>query len=266
MHKYFTIFSVSWQNEFVYRLNFLLWRLRNILRLLMTYFLWRGIFLTNVSVFGYNRSDMLTYVFLVLVVQAVVLSAPSADNIGGEIGSGDLSNYLVKPVNYLRYWFTRDIASKILNILFSFFEVFFLWLLLRPQLYFHTGFALVAAFLVSCLSAAVLYFLVEVSNRLVAFWTPENTWGLSFLFIILIEILGGNLFPLDVLPAAAQTFLQFTPFPYLVYYPIAIILGKVTGWVMVRIVIQSLLWCLVMFLITRFVWRKGLKVYAASGR
>ena len=124
------VFSVSWSNEFVYRLNFVLWRFRNILRFLMTYFLWRGIYTSNQNIFGYSQTQMLTYVFMVLIVQAVVTSSPSSDNIGGEIANGDLSNYLVKPLGYLKYWFTRDLASKSLNLFFAMFEIFLLWFLL----------------------------------------------------------------------------------------------------------------------------------------
>jgi ABC-2 type transport system permease protein len=209
---------------------------------------------------------MLTYVFLVLVVQAIVLSAPSADNIGGEIGSGDLSNYLIKPISYLRYWFTRDIASKLLNIFFSLGEITVLWLLLRPHLVFPAHLLSVGGFFLCCLFAITIYFFLEVSNRFIAFWTPENTWGLSFLVIILIEILGGGMFPLDILPEPARIGLQLTPFPYLVYYPVAIILGKITGWYLIRILFQSLIWCLLLFVVTKFVWHKGLKVYAATGK
>ena len=86
----------------------------------MTYFLWNGIFTSNQNVFGYQKTDMLTYVFAVLAIQTLVLSAPSSDNIGGEISSGDLGNYLLKPINYLKYWFTRDLSSKLFVFLTAF--------------------------------------------------------------------------------------------------------------------------------------------------
>src|SRR5258708_4648991 len=123
MSKYLTIFNLSWQNEFIYRLNFILWRLRNVLRFLMIYFLWTGIFVSNGHVFGYSQSQMLTYVFLLMIVATFVWSAPSADNIGSEIASGDLSNYLLKPINYLTFWFTRDLSSKALNLAFAAVEI-----------------------------------------------------------------------------------------------------------------------------------------------
>lgn len=266
MDKYLTIFQISWQNEFIYRLNFILWRLRNVLRFLMTYFLWTGIFVSNKNVFGYSQQEMITYVFLVLFVYALVLSAPSGDHIGGEIGNGDLSNYLVKPVNYLKFWFTRDVASKFLNISFSIIEIGSLWLIFRPELQFQTNLTSILGFIVICFSAVLIYFFFNVSARMVAFWTPENTWGLAFLTLIFIEILAGGIFPLDILPKGIYNLLQFTPFPYLAYFPIAIFVGKITGLEMLRIIGQSFIWIALMFFVAKLVWFKGLMTYSSEGR
>ncbi len=266
MRKYLTVFNLSWQGEFTYRLNFVLWRFRNILRFLMTFFLWTGIFVTNQNVFGYTRPELLTYVFLVLIVQSIVLSAPSADNIGGEISNGDISNYLVKPVSYLKFWFTRDLASKFLNLSFAVGEVGLLWLWLRPAIQFPSSWASIIGFGIICALAVVLYFFVSITSKFVSFWTPENTWGLTFLTLVMIEVLGGSIFPIDILPKLAQTLLQFTPFPYLIYYPIAIWVGKISGLEMIRVIIQALIWVVIMYMIAKIIWRKGLITYQSEGR
>jgi ABC-2 type transport system permease protein len=139
MHKYWRIFSLSFQEEFTYRLNFILWRARNLLKIVMTYFLWQGIFVANQTAFGYTKDQMTTYVLMVLIVTAIVFSAPSS-SIGGEIANGNLSNYLLKPFNYLKYWFTRDIASKLLNLIFVCLELSILWIFLKPHFEFRIGF------------------------------------------------------------------------------------------------------------------------------
>src|SRR3989344_4004598 len=102
MRKYLAIFSLSFQNEFTYRINFILWRLRNVLRLIMTYFLWHSVFSTRSEAFGYTSDQMTVYIFLSLFFASLVLSSPSNDNMGGEISSGDLSNFIVKPLSYLK--------------------------------------------------------------------------------------------------------------------------------------------------------------------
>lgn len=203
---------------------------------------------------------------MVLMVSTLVLSSPSSDNIGGEIANGDLSNYLLKPVSYLKYWFARDLSSKLLNIIFATFEVSILWLLLKPNIQMSSNLAVFLGFILSCILAIVLNYLVSITTRFVAFWTPENTWGIAFVALVLQEILGGGIFPLDILPKFVNILLQFTPFPYLIYYPVAIFVGKIQGMELIRILGQTFIWIAVMLWLSNLVWRKGLKAYSSEGR
>ena len=157
-------------------------------------------------------------------------------------------------------------ASKLLNLLFAVFEVAILFFLFRPVITFPASPLAVIAFLVSAILAMILYYFLSVSARFVAFWTPENTWGLAFVIIVIMETLGGSIFPLDVLPQPVYQLLQLTPFPYLIYLPIAIFSEKIVGLELVWILLQSSLWVIIMYLLTKFIWKKGLVVYQASGR
>lgn len=266
MRKYLTVFGMSFQNEFTYRLNFVLWRLRNVLRVLMVFVLWNSIFSVNQVAFGYSRGQMMAYVFLVLVVTAFVTSAPSNDTIGGEISSGDLSNYLVKPINYLNYWLTRDWASKLLNILFATAEVTILYLLLQPQITLTSSPSGILIGLALSISAAFIYFFVSKVAVMLAFWAPENTWGAMFTLLVLSEVLSGGIFPLDILPGWAYSLVQVTPFPYLTYFPIAALVGKISPFQAIIILLQSLAWAGFAWYLSSKVWAKGQKVYSASGR
>lgn len=265
MQKYWTIFSLSWQNEFTYRINFILWRVRNILGFLMVYFLWSGVFLTQTQIFGYSQNQILAYIFIALLVRAIVMSAPSADNIGSEIGNGDLSNYLLKPVGYLKFWFTRDLSSKILNISFVTLELTFLYFVFKPDLHLPSLISFIS-FLISTILATAIYFYLSSSARFIAFWAPEDTWGLAFILFVLIETLGGGLFPLDVLPVHFYTILQFTPFPYLLYFPVAIFAGKIESSQTVQVLLQSLGWLVGVYLLHLILWKKGLRTYTSAGR
>ncbi len=266
LSKFFIIFNASLQNEFTYRLNFILWRFRNVLRLLMTYFLWRGIFVNSPQVFGYDQSQILTYILLTLIVVSIVLSSPSGERIGEEIANGDLSNYLVKPLNYLRYWFIRDVASKILNLSFNILELSLLFLWLRPIVNLPNNLISIFGFVYAISIAVGIYFLLNASLRFFAFWSPENIWSIAFLTFVFLETLSGAVFPLDILPKTVQIGLQFTPFPYLIYYPIAIFLGKIQGLEIIRILIQSTIWLFLIFRFAQFIWKKGLKTYGAYGK
>ena len=128
MKKYFSVFKISFQQEFVYRLNFIMWRLRNVMQIFLVFFLWDTVFSDPKRVvFGYDRERILTYVFAILIVKAFVLSARAVD-VAGDISRGDLTNYLLKPLSYFKYLFTRDISSKSLNLLFATVEFFILYI------------------------------------------------------------------------------------------------------------------------------------------
>ncbi|MBI5358934.1 ABC-2 family transporter protein [Candidatus Amesbacteria bacterium] len=266
MKKYLTVFQLSFQNEFTYRLNFILWRFRNILRILMTYFLWNSVFSQNKIAFGYTHEQMIAYVFLVLVVNTLVIAAPSNDNIGGEISNGDLSNYLLKPMNYLGYWLTRDWASKLLNILFAIGEIGILFIIFRPSLNFTNSAPILLLGIVACIMASLIYYQITKLAVMVSFWAPENTWGLMFLFLVLFEILSGTLFPLSILPQIGLNLLRFTPFPYMVYFPIGILIDKFNMTEIIQILLFSSLWLILGYFLVNKMFRAGLKEYSANGR
>lgn len=265
MHKYLTIFSVSWQNEFVYRLNFILWRVRIVFYFFLVYFLWTGVFSTTQNVFGYNQQDILTYVFATLFVGTVVRSQLSLE-IGGEIASGNITNYLIRPVGYLRYWFTRDLANKSLNTCFSVVEIALLFMLFKPALRLPSDPLYILLFILSLSAAVVIAFFVGVLVRSMAFWSPDNTWAATFFYMVVGDLLSGTIFPLDVLPPVIYNALQFTPFPYMTYIPTVIFLEKFDPSTTLRLVAQSFAWVVLVGLATMWVWRKGLKTYAAEGK
>ncbi len=266
MKKYFTIFSLSFQNEFTYRLNFILWRLRNVLRILMVITLWNVVLAGRGHAFGYTSDQLIAYVFLASVVQTLVMASPSNDNIGGEISGGDLSNYLVKPISYIKYWFTRDMASKLLNIIFAVAELTILLALFRPDITFP--FTVNNFFLgVLALGLAITsYFFISKMAVFIAFWIPENTWGFMFIVLVFLEMLSGVIFPLDVLPTAIRSIVDLTPFPYLIYYPIGIYVGKFTSPQVFWIILKSMIWVAAGLFLSSRIWRKGLKVYASEGK
>jgi len=101
--KYLQIFKLSFQQEFAYRLNFVMWRVRNILQIILLFFLWSSVFKDpQTEVFGYNQEKILTYVFGILILRAIVFSARAVD-VAGEISNGDITNFLLKPVSYFKY-------------------------------------------------------------------------------------------------------------------------------------------------------------------
>jgi ABC-2 type transport system permease protein len=267
MNKYLQVFKISFAQEFAYRFNFIMWRVRNVLQIFLVFFLWSTIFSDpDKVIFGYNKDKILTYIFGIMIMKALVLSARVVD-VSGEISRGDLTNYLLKPVNYFKYWLTRDISSKALNLGFAVFEFLLLYLVLKPSLFFQTDIIQLGGFLIITFLAIFLFFVLLFIISFVPFWAPELGWGVQFLVIIVAtEFLSGGLFPLDILPSGIQGFLYLTPFPYLIFFPLQIFLGKVTGLALIKGILISSVWSIALFYLMKRLWYKGLLVYRAEGR
>ena len=73
------------------------------------------------------------------------------------------------------------------------------------------------------------------------------------------------MFPLDMMPPAIQHALAFTPFPSMLYAPIAIYMGKISGNGIALGLLTQLFWVTMMYALARFMWRRGIKKYAAFG-
>ena len=267
MKKYWSIFKISFEQEFVYRLNFILWRVRNVFQILLTYFLWSTVFANpQTQIFGYDRAKILTYVFGIMIVRAIVFSARAMD-VSTDIAQGDLSNYLLKPISYFKYWFTRDISSKALNLIFASVEFLALFVILKPQFFFQGNPVILFAFLVGVILAVMIYFFLLFLISSIPFWTPEIGWGSHFLVtVVIIEAFSGSLFPINILPGGLQSLALATPFPYLIYFPVEIYLGNVSGMALIGGLMVAAAWTGVLWFSLNFVWQKGLKAYQAFGR
>lgn len=244
-----------------------MWRIRNVIQIFITFFLWSTVFTDpGRQLFGYDKTKILTYVFGITIVKAFVLSSRAVD-VAGDIARGDLSNYLIKPISYFKYWFTRDFSSKVLNLVFAIGEFIILFIILKPALLFQTDPVLLITFFLSISFAVFMFFCLLFMISSVPFWAPELGWGSQFLVIvILLEFLSGSLFPLDILPIVLQRIIMVTPFPYLLFFPVQVYLGKIEGYFLLSGMLISLSWSVLLYFAMKFIWNKGLKSYQAFGR
>lgn len=263
MKKYFLVAANSLQENFAYRLNIIIWRLRGVMTIIISYFLWRAIFQSQHQIFGYEETQMLTYIILITFLNGIVLSSQTF-MVAEEINRGALSNLLIKPISYFGYVLSRDISNKAINTFFSFFEIAFLMVLLRPPVFIQTSFFGLSFFIFTCILSAFLFFEIGMFISIIGFWSRE-IWAPRFIFSIVITFLAGTYFPLDILPKPIFELMQFSPFSYLVFFPLKIYLGQMNMIFLTKGFIIMFFWIILLAFSLRFLWKKGLKVYTAEG-
>lgn len=262
--KYLQIIKGTWAEYMEYRLSFVLWRVRMVMQLLVAYFLWSAIFTDKQQLFGYTQSMMLTYVLFVNVVRTIVGGTRTQD-IGTMIQSGALSNYLIRPLNFFRFAISRDIGDKTLNAFCAMGEFFLLFVLFRPEFYLQTNITTIGASIIALFLSVIMFFEFSLLLSFLGFWTNE-IWAPRFISFVLMEFLGGVLFPLDILPKALFSLAQALPFGYFIYFPIKVYLGQLSTPDMIGGFSISAFWAVFFWYLVHVTWIRGLRAYTAEGK
>lgn len=261
--KYLALASSNLQQYLVYRVNFIFWRLQVIISFLTFYFLWFAIAHDRHSVGGYTTPQIYSYFVIGYIIRALVFSTRTAD-IGGDIQNGNLSVLLLKPIGTIKYYFSRDFIDKIFNLFFMTIEFVLIIIFLRPSLIFPslTNFFF---FLLSLVIAIIIFFFYSLVISFATFWT-DQAWSSRFLFgVVFTNLLSGQYLPLDLLPPTFSRVLNYTPFPYLYYYPVRFWLGKESPQTAIFILFASLCMLLFFYFLAQLLWLRGKRRYQSYG-
>jgi ABC-2 type transport system permease protein len=265
--KYWHVINVGFQNTLVYRVNFLFRSVFSLVPLLATILLWRAIYAgreEGSDVAGYTLAGMTSYYLVVTFVD--MLTAVNDDDwqIATDIKDGNLNQFLLKPIDYLRYRLCLFFAGRIIYTAVALVPVGLFALFFRQYFILPPDLATLGWFGGSIVLTALLQFLMSYTMALLAFWILEVS---TFIFIIFAfeYIAGGHLFPLDILPPALTAFLHYTPFPYQLFFPVSIYLGRVSGSELYQGLVIQAAWVIFFFLLARWVWARGIRKYTAVG-
>lgn len=267
MSKYWHALNIGIQNSLTYRFNFLARTLFGFIPLTAVLMLWHTIYTTKgqgATVSTYTLAQMISYYLLVTIVDALTAVNEDDWQIAADIKDGNISQFLLKPVDYLWFRFCLFLSGRLTYIAVAFIPITLLILYLREYFVLPTSWGTVAAFAVSVTLTALLQFFLSYMMAMLAFWVLEVS---TFIFILYAfeYIASGHLFPLDILPPALERALYFTPFPYQLFFPVGIYMGKITGAELVRGLITQAGWVVLTYCLARFAWHRGIRKYAAVG-
>ncbi len=267
MRKYWHVVTIGIQNTLVYRVNFLFRATFGLIPLMATISLWRTVYAgkpVGDKVGNYTLAGMISYYLLVTIVDALTAVAEDDWQIAADIKDGNISQFLLKPIDFLTYRLCLFLSGRVIFFAVSIIPVgifIFCW---RQYLVFPSGIERVGLFLASVTLTAFLQFFMSYTMALLAFWVLEVS---TFIFILYaIEYLaGGHVFPLDIIPAKLAAVLDYTPFPYQLYFPVSIYLDRVQGAALWRGFLIQIAWVVIFYLIARLVWSRGIRKYSAVG-
>ncbi len=278
MKKYWHVIGIGLQNNLTYRFNYLTRTLFSFIPLFAMLSLWQKIYSGNNTPHGgWTKADMIFYYLLVAVMD--IFTAVNEDDwqIAADIREGAISQFLLKPIDYLWYRLCLFFSGRMAFIMMAAVPLALFIFCFRGYVVLPANGIAVLVFPISMFLTALLQFFISYAMAMLAFWLLEIS---TFIFILFAfeYIASGHLFPLDLLPssfehagvstAAAQgfyNFLMLTPFPYQLYFPVSVYMGKISGPALWSGLLTQIVWVMIAYFFARFMWQRGVKRYSAFG-
>src|SRR5881394_538470 len=263
--KYISVFNLGLQNTFVYRWNYFLRALFGLIPLAGTVFLWRAIFKERGgSLHGYDYGSMIYYYLLTILVSNLVVPTEDEWQIAADIREGQINALLTKPMSYLAYRFSIFMSGRLVYTFVTLPPIALIFIYFRHYIALPDQAMTYVFASISMVLAALMQFFITYSLAMMAFWILEIS-TIVFIIYSFEYFLGGQMFPIDIMPVGIQAVMKWLPFYYELFCPIAIFLGRLQGNDMAQALAIQLGWVLVMWSAAELMWKRGLGHYQAVG-
>lgn len=229
------------------------------------YFLWDAVYRARgVEVIGgYTLPDMVLYTLLTACLTRIAF-AGMRGTIAQEIYSGGLNKYLVFPVSFQAFKYAAHLAYGLIAVaqLVLALCVARVFVGAEPFARFSPGLFVLG--LGVALLAGFAYFALSALMEMVAFWA-DNVWSLGVLLRFITLFCGGGMAPLTLYPEWAQEVLRWTPFPYILSFPIRCLQGVATAPEIGFGLTLLICWSLGLAGCVSLLYRRGLTTYSGVG-
>lgn len=260
---YKRLWQINWAEQWQYRANLVMYLLYGLVSPVVFLSVWRTVAANQSSVNGLTVNDFTTY-YLTLLVVTKFTEEISIHILAWKIQDGSLSNELLRPIHpILTGTLVYNIAFKALTALALFPVLALLVALFRPDFSGVTGATLLLA-VPALLLGFAMNFLLGAIITCVAFWTTRVYSLMEFTYGF-VMILGGTFVPLDLLPGFARSIANFLPFQLFTYFPIQLILGKLSPDQILFNFGMALFWLAALAAGFLLIWREGVRRFSAVG-
>jgi ABC-2 type transport system permease protein len=264
MKKYWRTILNEFQEQLNYRFFILAYVVGNYFDLLGQVVIWSAAFKATDIINGYDYPTMISYAVFGWIFRYLSANYDYERNIQKDIHSGRLSNFIIKPINYIKFTIFNAIGRNIFAFLVTIVTASVWIIIFRHELVFTRNISLFFILLVYFVLAYLIKFYLSVIVGFISFWVTEIN-GTSYSVNTLIKFLAGAYFPLDLLPAPMLSVLYTFPFIYTFFVPAQIFIGRLDIVQSLRGILIMFIWIIVLNLIIKILWKLGLKKYESAG-
>ena len=264
LNKYRHAFLIGLQSNLVYRWNFAVRGFFSLFHLTVVFILWGAAFAGARNIGGFDFGQTLTYFVTLLVLQFFIGAFNEDYQISEEIRNGLINQFLLKPINYFAYRFSIYVAARLVSGALILLPLLVALPFLGSYLTYPHEWWRLALGLPAIAMSALIQFSIAYCFGMLTFWFLEIQ-GFVILSMAIEVLLGGQMFPLDLMPAGIFKIAQFLPFFYQMYFPGAILTGRIGLPLIWQGLGIQLCWVLALLALNQLLWVRGLRRHTAVG-
>ena len=263
--KYRQAFLVGLQSNIVYRWTFAVRGVFSLFHLAVVFILWGAAYAGNADIGGFALDQTITYFVMLIILQFFIGAFNEDYQISEEIRNGLINQFLLKPINYFVYRFSIYVAARLVSGMLVLVPLLLAMPVIGDYITFPSESWRFFLGIPALILAAMIQFSIAYCFGLLTFWFLDIQ-GFVILSMAIEMVLGGQIFPLDLLPAWVLRIAEYLPFYYQMYFPAAIFTGRINDPALVlRGLGIDVCWVIVLLVFNHFLWVRGLRRHTAVG-
>jgi ABC-2 type transport system permease protein len=254
------------RNAFVtavsFRLRTLLFLFSAVIQILVQVFLWRALFASGGAQDGITLRDMISYLILSSLLRPLY-GMRVGERLATGIYDGSIASDLLKPLHLKLIYTAHETGGILADLLLRALPTAVAWSMILgvPG---PSSPASLAAALVALMFGILLNYRVEMIIGQSAFWL-QDIWYLHWFHRALLSLFSGTLIPLWFYPGALRGLAEALPFRFTAFVPLSLYLGKTPVTSMPELVLYALIWLVVLGMLERLVWARGIRQIVIHG-
>ncbi len=264
MKKYLTIIKTELQRQFTYRYDIASYVPGNFFELFFAYLLWTIIYQSSDVIRGYTYAEMVTYIIIGWIFAFLTSTYEFEYKVSREIHLGTLTNYLLKPISYLKFISVTAVGRVLIAMGFIIFQGAIYILLFGDKMILNVSIEKMLIMFVMMILAFIINLFLALLVGMMSFWLTEIS-GFHAFTAAVIKFFSGGYFPLALLPITVLKIAYFLPFAYTIFVPVQYFMDKISLEQALQGIMVQMVWCLLLYLLIKIVWKFGLKKYEGYG-
>jgi ABC-2 type transport system permease protein len=260
LKKLFSLIELHFKSAFIYRADFMASIIITPLMLIMQFYIWQKFFDQSSLILGYTFDDIMKYYIIINLIGHFIYNQVGS-RIQQKIIHGDLNQHLLKPISVLQQLLSQVMAFRILAFFVEVLPIFILVVIfLNLNMLWYTYIFVLIAMIFSFF----INFFISYLIGLLSFWLYKSE-SFQWLTFWAFMMLSGQFVPLEFFGETFFMISKYMPFYYLRYGVAQIFLNKFTIDQTINFISIQLIWIIILYEISRFLWNKALKKYGAVG-